>query len=51
MAASVTVFSMGGAVEASYRNVSSADISALQPGVYVAVVNVDGKNVALKFTK
>ena len=51
VAASVTVFSMGGAVEASYRNVSSADISALQPGVYVAVVNVDGKNVALKFTK
>lgn len=51
VASSVLVFSVGGAVEVSCRNVSRADISGLQPGVYVALVNIDGKNIAVKFTK
>ena len=51
VASSVLVFSVGGAVEVSCRNVSRADISGLQPGGDVALGNIDGKNIAVKFTK
>lgn len=51
VASSVLVCNVSGAVEASYANVSRVDISGLQHGTYIAIVCLDGKNVAMKFVK
>ena len=51
VAQSIAVFNAAGALQLSCKNASRADISALQGGVYVAIVTVDGKSVAVKFTK
>lgn len=51
VASAMMIYNVGGGLVASYKNVSRADISALRQGVYVALITVDGKNVALKFTK
>ena len=51
VASTLLLYSVSGAMEGSYKNVSSVDISGLGRGVYVALVNVDGKNIIMKFRK
>lgn len=53
LAKEIVVFSANGMKEASYRNVSRADISALQDGVHVAFITLEGRKdkIALKFVK
>ena len=53
LAKEIVIFSANGMKEASYRNVSRADISALQDGVHVAFITLEGQKdkIALKFVK